>query len=211
MIHPKTELRFISPEIGYGVFAIEFIPKGTIIYTKDLLEIEFTENEYKYLDFTYKSIVDKYSYMDKNGIRILSWDHARFMNHSCDCNSLSTGYEFEIAIRDILAGEEITDDYGLLNLTEPMEVSCKCINCRKTIQPNDIDIYYKEWDAKVKEVISLIQKVNQPLWQFIDKESKHEVLNCIAGFSPYKSVKHLKLNNNKLIKNKLVEQTVPIS
>lgn len=29
MIHPDTEVRFISNEIGYGVVATKFIPKGT--------------------------------------------------------------------------------------------------------------------------------------------------------------------------------------
>ena len=32
MIHPSTELRFINDEIGYGVVATRFIPKGTIVW-----------------------------------------------------------------------------------------------------------------------------------------------------------------------------------
>ena len=32
MIHPDTELRFISPEIGFGVFATKLIPQGTITW-----------------------------------------------------------------------------------------------------------------------------------------------------------------------------------
>ena len=38
MIHPKTTLRFINEEVGYGLYATEFIPKGTITYVKDSLE-----------------------------------------------------------------------------------------------------------------------------------------------------------------------------
>jgi len=30
VIHPDTELRFVNPDIGYGVFATRFIPKGSI-------------------------------------------------------------------------------------------------------------------------------------------------------------------------------------
>jgi hypothetical protein len=29
VIHPDTELRFVSDEIGYGVFATALIPRGT--------------------------------------------------------------------------------------------------------------------------------------------------------------------------------------
>ena len=45
MIHPKTELRFVNDDIGYGVFATEFIPKGTILYVKDELEIKVSKNK----------------------------------------------------------------------------------------------------------------------------------------------------------------------
>ena len=35
MIHPCTELRHVSPEIGVGVFATALSPKGTLVYVKD--------------------------------------------------------------------------------------------------------------------------------------------------------------------------------
>ena len=38
MLHPHTELKFVSPDIGYGVFASSFIPKGTITWVKDELD-----------------------------------------------------------------------------------------------------------------------------------------------------------------------------
>ena len=46
MIHPHTELRFISPEVGYGVFATALIPEGTITYVKDSLELEVSPTDY---------------------------------------------------------------------------------------------------------------------------------------------------------------------
>jgi hypothetical protein len=46
MIHPNTELRFISPEVGYGVVAREFIPKGTITWVLDELDREFTPEQF---------------------------------------------------------------------------------------------------------------------------------------------------------------------
>ena len=40
MLHPDTRLQFIDEDIGYGIFATNFIPAGTITYVKDALEIE---------------------------------------------------------------------------------------------------------------------------------------------------------------------------
>ena len=121
MIHPDTELRKVNDTIGYGVFAKCDIPKGTIVYVKDPLEIEVEPERFEELDPTYQSIVNWFSYIDERGVRIISWDIAKYVNHSCDANSISTGYGFEIATRDIAAGEEITDEYGIFNLPAPLD------------------------------------------------------------------------------------------
>lgn len=39
MIHSDTELKFVNPQVGYGVFATALIPQGTIVYVMDSLEI----------------------------------------------------------------------------------------------------------------------------------------------------------------------------
>ena len=51
MIHPKTELKFINNEIGYGVVATEFIPAGTITWAIDKLDREFSPLEFQSMDF----------------------------------------------------------------------------------------------------------------------------------------------------------------
>jgi hypothetical protein len=135
MIHPDTELRLVSEAIGYDVFATQPIPRGTVTYVKDGLEIELTSRQFERLDEVHRQIVDKYSCIDPRGKRIVSWDHARYVNHRCVCNTISTGCGFEIANRDIAAGEEITDEYGLFNLQAPMAVDCGCNNCRKLLHP----------------------------------------------------------------------------
>ena len=38
MLHPHTELKFVSPEIGYGIFVTALIPKGTITWVRDELD-----------------------------------------------------------------------------------------------------------------------------------------------------------------------------
>jgi SET domain-containing protein len=122
MIHPDTELRFINDQIGYGVVATKFIPKGTITWALDKLDRIFTTDDIRKMEPVYKQIMDKYTYRNPQGNYVFCWDIARYVNHSSISNCVTTAYEFEIAVRDIQPGEELTDDYGYLNLDEPFEV-----------------------------------------------------------------------------------------
>src|SRR5688500_15049812 len=122
MIHPDTELQFINDKIGYGVVATKLIPKGTITWALDKLDRIFTPTQVASLDQLYQQVLDKYTYRSAEGNHILCWDNARFVNHSSKSNCLTTAYEFEIAIRDIAAGEGLTDYYGYRNLEEPFQV-----------------------------------------------------------------------------------------
>lgn len=192
MIHPHSELRIINEDIGCGVFATHFIPKGTITYVRDPLEIELSQTSYELLEPRYQAIADKYSYVDEYGTRIISWDHAKYVNHCCDCNTISTGYGFEIAIKDIKEGDEITDEYGLFNMKQEMTLSCACRNCRKVLTPFDVDIYYAAWDRKIKRAIRELRHVAQPLMSFLDKQTYVALMNFINGESKYKSVYTLK-------------------
>lgn len=192
MIHPNTELRFVNTEIGYGVFATAPIPKGTIVYVKDQLEIEVTRYKFAKLDKSHQDIVEKYSYIDERGVRIISWDHAKYVNHKCECNSMSTGYGFEIAIRDIAADEEITDEYGFFNIPTPLFINCGCTNCRKQILPTDLDTYAHVWDGHVKGALDMVPEVSQPLWDIMDLETRTSLMNYLSGQSEYRSVASLK-------------------
>ena len=135
MIHHKTELQFINPHIGYGIFATENIPMGTIVYIKDHFEVEISPRQFSKLDSIHQAIAEKYSYIDPRGVRIISWDNAKYVNHRCEPSTMSTGYGFEIAIRDIARGEEITDEYGMFNIPYEFNVDCGCTNCRKVLKP----------------------------------------------------------------------------
>jgi hypothetical protein len=192
MIHPHTELRRIDPVLGYGVFATTFIPKGTISFVKDPFDIEVTPEQFDTMSDLLKHQTDRYSYIDERGIRIVSWDLAKYVNHRCDCNTISTGYGFEIAIQDIQQGDEITDDYGLFNITEPMTVTCACLNCRGRIKPDDIDTCYPDWDRKVQDALPFITQVSQPLWPLLDQNTIEQFTGYLAHERPYKSVYTLK-------------------
>ncbi len=191
MIHPDTVLQYINSEIGYGVYASKLIAKGTITYVKDMLELSVPGDSELFNDSFYSSILEKYSYIDTNGDYILSWDFGRFVNHSCNPNTLSTGYGFEIAIRDILPGEQITDDYGLFNLEVPMDCCCGEGQCRQVVAGSDFDLLHREWDKKSLDAIMHINIVEQPLLHLLDRKTYNQLLNFINTNEDYLSVRAL--------------------
>lgn len=191
MIHPDTELRFVNELIGYGVFATKFIPKGTIIWVLDELDRKLDEAYVLSLDRLQQKHILKYSFREKDGKYIFCWDIARYINHSFHANCISTAYEFEIAVRDIYPGEELTDDYACFNLDEPFECLPEPGIAKTKVMPDDFLLLYPEWDRKVAEAMNYFERVEQPLKKFISskfidkvnavatgKERLDSVLNC---------------------------------
>lgn len=179
MIHPDTEVRFINDEIGYGVVATRLIPKGTITWVADKLDREFTQAEFEEFDSVYQDILEKYTFRDKHGKLVLCWDNARFVNHSFNSSCVTTAYNFEIAVRDIHPGEQLTDDYGYLNISEPFDCQPEEGSDRTTVYPDDLLKYHTVWDARIEEVIHLIPKLEQPLFSLIPKNVWEKVIRVI--------------------------------
>jgi len=102
---------------GIGLYADEFIPKGTIIWRfTPGLDLKLNEEQLR----DYKSRVnvarlEDFIYRSKiSGDFILCADDARFINHSPHPNTIDTTEDVEgltIATRDIFPGEEIVSDY----------------------------------------------------------------------------------------------------
>ncbi len=175
MIHPSTELKFISNEIGYGVVATELIPAGTITWVLDKLDREFSPLEIQSMDSLYQEILDTYTYRNSNGNFILCWDNGRYVNHSFNSNCLTTAYDFEIAIRDIQPGEQLTDDYGYLNISQPFRGVNEGTK-RKVVYPDDLLKYYKVWDKKLLAVFPVIPHLAQPLKQLVSADLWDEIV-----------------------------------
>lgn len=187
MIHPLTEVRFISPEVGYGVVAKEFIPKGTITWVLDEFDREFTPEEAAKLSPLHQEILDVYAYRNNKGKLVLCWDNARFVNHSFRSNCLSTAYEFEIAIRDIQAGEQLTDDYGYLNVDHPFTAIDEGTR-RKRVYPDDLLRYHKEWDKKLLKALQEVPKVNQPLEGLLPEATRKRIDAILQGETQMESI-----------------------
>lgn len=185
MLNPNTELRYISPEIGYGIVAAKRLPKGTITWALDPLDhiIDMRANP-QYRD--YPEVLDRYTFVNCDGHHVLCWDQARFINHSCDANCLSPGFDFEICIRDIEAGEQLTNDYGSLNLEEEMECLCGSPHCRKFMKPDDFERKAAYWDSLLRGAFPAIKSVEQALWPWI--QEKEQIDECLANPSRLPSI-----------------------
>jgi hypothetical protein len=192
MIHPDTTLKPVSLEIGLGVFATARIPRGTIVVAKDQFDTYMTLDEFRRLPEPLQGKIETYLYHDRHGRLILAWDHAKQMNHSCHSNTMLTAYDVEIAVRDIEPGEEVTTEYGLLNIQNPYPIECGCEGCRLHLRHDDIDRHHRQWDRQIRESLLLVGRTPQPLWSLLGAETKAEILSLQDNPESYISVKTLK-------------------
>ena len=190
MIHPNTELKFINKDVGYGVVATKLIPAGSITWVLDKLDREFSPSDFQSMDPLYQNILETYTYRNNKGNLVLCWDLGRFVNHSFNSNCLTTSYDFEIAIRDIHPGEQLTDDYGYLNISEPFRGIDEGTK-RKVVYPDDLTKYYKVWDKKIEAVFHKIVLREQPLKPLIEPKLWAKIQNIVDGKEPMDSI----LNN----------------
>lgn len=188
MLHPATELRFVSDIIGHGVFATELIPKGTITWVRDVMDREISPAEMVAFPEMLRESLLTYSYRNHKGNYIFCWDHTRFINHSFDANCMTTPYGFEIAVRDIHAGEQLTNDYGTLNIVEPFEPIDEGFD-RKMIYPDDLAAYHPVWDFLVEKSIRLVNQVSQPLQPVFSDEKWQQLQQMVCGKEPILSLK----------------------
>ncbi len=188
MIHPHTKLKFINAEKGYGVVATKFIPTGTITWIFDPLDQVFTPRQVQELDPHFQGIIDFYSYRDNKGRFVLCWDHSRFVNHSFHSNCISTAYNFELAVRDIYPGEELTDDYGYLNPTEPFDCIPEEGTSRTQVLPDDLLNFHEQWDAQLINAFRQFNRVEQPFLPFIEKQYQEKVKLIANGRAKMDSI-----------------------
>lgn len=188
MIHPDTEVRFIDNQKGYGLFAIELIPCGTITWSFDPLDREIKPAEMDGYDSLYQEILLKYSFRNKRGNYIFPWDNCRYTNHSFKANCCLTPYEFEIATRDIRPGEELTDDYGFLNIIEPFEADSEGGD-RTVVYPDDLLHFSQRWDRQLEMAFPKLMQVQQPLQKFLPPETWKTLLAIHHGKIKLQSIK----------------------
>lgn len=117
MLMVKTNI-LPSPIAGIGLFAAEFIPKGTRVWEFRVgFDIRVTKNYPDQLQEPAKSFFAKYAFQYPQTLDfILCADDARFFNHADTPNvqcliDADGAYIADVAARDIQSGEELTIDY----------------------------------------------------------------------------------------------------
>ena len=163
MLHPHTEVRFINSQIGNGIFATHPIPKGTVVWVQDRFDRQFTEDEVRALEPVYQEILEKYCFRNNQGHWIFCWDNTRFINHSFRPTCIATPYQFEIAVVDIAAGQEITNDYGFFNIIEPFDCLPEEGCSRSRVMPDDLLRCAAQWDEQLAGAFARFEKAAQPL------------------------------------------------
>ncbi len=102
----------VSKIHGFGIIAHEFIPKGTVTWRLvPGFDVILSEEEVQNLPQSVQEQVRHYAFFHPQlKMHVLCSDDARFTNHSDDANEHFCG-DYSVALRDIYAGEELTENY----------------------------------------------------------------------------------------------------
>lgn len=124
MLLVKTRIEK-SPIHGLGLFAAEHIPRGTEVwrFTPEF-DLDLDPRLLDRLASPLRERLLHYGYINPRTSRfVLCCDDARFINHSDTPNVLPEfgldPHGVDIAVQDILPGEEITADYLLIEGARP--------------------------------------------------------------------------------------------
>ncbi|MFA5945768.1 MAG: SET domain-containing protein [Patescibacteria group bacterium] len=115
MLHIKYKL---APSIhhGIGLFADQNIQKNQLIYSASpLLDVNISPEEFSKLSLSEQAEISYWGFLDKqSGLWHVDFDVSKFINHSSAPNITQDPISTEtrlIALKDISAGEELTQNY----------------------------------------------------------------------------------------------------
>lgn len=126
MLVVKTKIGQSKIE-GIGLFADQFIPKGTVTWKfNSRFDIYFDPMEVEKMPEMQRVLIIHFAYLSKkSGKYVYSIDNTRFTNHSTSPNivedeKLSESDEeiCTVAVKDIQMGEEITIDYRAIDAVD---------------------------------------------------------------------------------------------
>jgi SET domain-containing protein len=107
----KTEVKVATdPRMGLGLFAAEFIPKGSVVWKfVEGVDIKVSINTVKQMSKAQQEYFDKYAWIEED-YYFSSCDLTNFINHSYNPN-LDNTTDITIALSDIKLGEELFTNY----------------------------------------------------------------------------------------------------
>ena len=183
MIHPHTQLVTADAARGYGVVATRDLPCGTLIWVLDALDGVILPDSPLLASEAYAPVIDKYTFDDGSGARIFHWDIAKYINHSCDSNlATPRGLNFSILVRDVPAGSEITDDYGLYYAPDDAPFACLCGSprCRGVVAYDPTGARRAGLETALAEALVRAPRVEQPLLAFANRKDHELLLDALA-------------------------------
>lgn len=165
MIHPHTRLVAIDSVVGNGVVATRRIPRGTITWVLDELDRPLTGTEMNAMPSCYDKLIDLWTFHDGRGHRVLCWDTGRNLNHSCEPNCGGSEFWFEVALRDIEPGEQLTNDYATLYMRPSEDFACRCGSplCRGAASHEQVPLVVAAIQKQLQLALSELTMVPQPL------------------------------------------------
>lgn len=165
MIHPCTQLRFIHEDIGHGVVASQRIARGTVTWVADPLDRVLSRAELAALPPALGFDIERHTFVRADGLFVMPWGLAAFVNHCCEPNCIATPGGFEIAVRDIEPGEQLSNDYANLGMHPGERFRCHCgvSGCRGLITDADVPALAPVWQAAIESALALAPDVEQPL------------------------------------------------
>lgn len=101
---------------GVGLFTMEDLKKGQVIYTASpILDVDISQEKFKLLDKKEKKEVEYWGFWDApNNVWHVDFDNSKFINHSYDptlTQDSSHKDAYLVATRDIKKDEELTQNY----------------------------------------------------------------------------------------------------
>ncbi len=171
MIHPDLAVAHVSDVVGRGVVALRPIPKGTIVWARDALDASWPLASVLTWPDVWRPILSHTALRVRDEVW-QPWDHARLMNHACDPNAAGTEFGFEVALRDIQAGEQVTNDYAdcALPFETPFACTCGHVRCRGsklfTATPDERQTLSQRFVA----ARAAMRDVPQPLMQLLERD-----------------------------------------
>jgi uncharacterized protein len=141
-ITPKAQKGLASPIHGKGLFAVAPILKDEIIVVKTghIIDKKTLDAKNKIIRGSEAQISDNLYIAPLT--RSEYGDSMAYCNHSCDPNAGFGGNVLVIAMRDIVAGEEITIDYAMMvsDIDFTLQCNCKALSHRPVITGEDWQI-----------------------------------------------------------------------
>lgn len=177
MVHPDTYTS-ATPK-GVALFAKRGFKKGEILWVADAADNVMPYENFLKLPQREQKRMSHYCYVDSQQRIIVPSDNGKYVNHSCAPNATYL-IEFDnvsIALRDIEADEEITEDYRCyFNHLSDFDCQCGAKNCVGTLRKNDG--FCTAHRLRLGEVATLITKHPQPLLRD-NFQGKKQFLNLL--------------------------------